>query len=64
MKDLSSDFRYETRNCAVQTLLKTLISHGALLSSDVWTACMHKVISVGGISGVFTFKKFRSLFPC
>jgi hypothetical protein len=47
MKQLSSDPRYETRNCAVQTLLKILQSHGELLNQDIWIICIEKVIFPG-----------------
>ena len=43
MKQLSSDPRYETRNCAVQTLLKIVQSHGQLLTQETWIICIEKV---------------------
>jgi hypothetical protein len=44
MKRLSADERYEVRNCAIQTLFKTITTHGLILGKEAWEDCIWKVI--------------------
>ena len=43
LKALSTDARPEVRNCAIQTLFKTLSTHGYLLEIDTWPLCIAEV---------------------
>jgi hypothetical protein len=43
LQTLTCDRRYEVRNCAAQTLLKTLGTHGDLLDQDTWDQCLWAV---------------------
>lgn len=43
MKQLGGDARSEVRNCAAQTLFKTITTHGLLLDKDSWSIIIFKV---------------------
>lgn len=43
MKQLGCDSRSEVRNCAAQTLFKTISTHGLLLDKDSWEVTLFKV---------------------
>jgi hypothetical protein len=44
LKQLGADIRAEVRNCAVQTLFKTLCLHGDTLTVDSWQICLDKIV--------------------
>eukprot|EP01119_Soliformovum_irregulare_P017651 TRINITY_DN5270_c0_g2_i3.p1 TRINITY_DN5270_c0_g2~~TRINITY_DN5270_c0_g2_i3.p1 ORF type:complete len:1456 (-),score=501.24 TRINITY_DN5270_c0_g2_i3:3-4370(-) len=44
MKLLGSDARYEVRNCASQTLFKTITTHGGLLKDPTWQVCVENIM--------------------
>lgn len=43
LKQLCVDARTEVRNCAIQTLFKTLSTHGSLLEHDIWPSVIAQV---------------------
>jgi hypothetical protein len=44
LKQLCIDARTEVRNCAIQTLFKTLSTHGSLLEHDIWPSVIAQVL--------------------
>lgn len=46
LKLLGSDARYEVRNCAAQTLFKTLTTHGKLFDAAIWNTIVWQVIGL------------------
>lgn len=44
LKQLCVDARTEVRNCAIQTLFKTLSTHGSLLEHDIWPSVIAQIL--------------------
>eukprot|EP01114_Cavostelium_apophysatum_P016981 TRINITY_DN4944_c0_g1_i2.p1 TRINITY_DN4944_c0_g1~~TRINITY_DN4944_c0_g1_i2.p1 ORF type:complete len:1482 (+),score=384.90 TRINITY_DN4944_c0_g1_i2:202-4647(+) len=44
MKQLGTDGRAEVRNGVIQTLCKSLTTHGELLSTQIWNSCLWKIV--------------------